>query len=136
MEVIFIAPQLWEEVERMINEGYVRLPVAALRDKRLTMTDCAVLAVIIDKAEEREVQLSAALIAAAAACSVRSVKAAVARLEACGYISVTHREGAASLFRQCEVLPPKRTARAAKKAVSESATSIEEYKAVINKFLY
>lgn len=136
MEVIFIAPQLWEEVERMVNEGYVRLPVAALRDKRLTMTDCAVLAVIIDKAEEREVQLSAALIAAAAACSVRSVKAAVARLEACGYISVTHREGAASLFRQREVLPPKRTGKAAKKAVSVAAESVQEYETVINKFLY
>lgn len=133
MKIVLIDTQLIEEAMRLRNEGFVRLPIAALRDKRLTMTAAAVLAVVLDAADNHSAELSCAQIAAAAGCSVRAVKSSVQLLEECGYIRIERRQGACSSYSCPDVLPPKRRW---KNAPQEAPEGVEEYKAVIGKFLY
>jgi len=140
MDIIIINPRIWEEVENMVNEGYLRLPVSALRDKRLTLSDAAVLAVIIDRADTAELPISSAAIAKAAACSVRTAKAAIAKLEEYGYITVTRREGYTSLYRHNSVLPPKKDTRARKSRTRAAEALTEQeaaaYSSVVGELLY
>lgn len=134
MQIVLINTQLIKEAMEMQDKGFVRLPMVALQDKRLTMSAAAVLAVILDKTDGRSATLPAQQIADAAGVSLRTAKAAIITLEECGYIIVERREGFCSSFQAPDVLPPKR--RWKKAPESKQETSIEEYKSVVNKFLY
>lgn len=139
MKIVILNPILIKEMRALSQEktrGFVRLPLAALQDKRLTMSDAAVLAVILDRVDDSSAELSSAQIAAAAGCCTRTVKSSIARLEEYGYLSVERSEGFRSRFRCPDVLPPKRRWKNAPESKQEGSTSIEEYKSVINKFLY
>lgn len=135
MVITLIDPRLIKEVAAMAAEkrGFVRLPLSALQDKRLTMSDAAVLAVILDRCDDRSAQLSAAQIAAAAGCCVRTAKSAISKLEGCGYIRVQRSAGAQSAYSCPDVLPPKRRWQ---KRAEEPAEDISAYESVIGKFLY
>jgi hypothetical protein len=136
MVITLIDPRLIKEVAAMAAEkrGFVRLPLSALQDKRLTMSDAAVLAVILDRCDDRSVQLSAATIASAAGCCVRTAKSAISKLEDCGYIRVERSVGAQSAFSCPDVLPPKRRWKNAPQSKQED--DLTAYESVINQFLY
>lgn len=135
--ITLLDPRLIKEVAEMAKarrEGFVRLPLAALQDKRLTMSDATVLAVILDVADDKTAQLSAAQIAAAAGCCVRTVKSAIHRLEECGYLLVSRSVGSQSLFSCPNVLPPKKRWKNAPQ--SKQDDDISAYESVVGKFLY
>ena len=135
MIITLIDPRLIKEVAAMAAEkrGFVRLPLSALQDKRLTMSDAAVLAVILDRCDDRSAQLSAAQIASAAGCCVRTAKSAISKLEGCGYIRVQRSAGAQSEYSCPDVLPPKRRWQ---KRAEEPVEDLSAYESVIGKFLY
>ena len=138
MVITILSPMLLKEMKEMAQakrEGFVRLPLAALQDKRLTLSDAAVLAVILDKADQESATLSAAQIADAVGCCARTVKTSIQRLEACGYLAVERSEGFKSRFRCPDVLPAKRRWKNAPESKQEDP-DIERYKSVIGKFLY
>jgi len=137
MRIVILNPLLLKELREMSRikqEGFVRLPLAALQDKRLSLSDAAVLAVILDRADNESAALSAAQIADAVGVCVRTVKSCIARLEQYGYLLVERSEGFKSRFKCPDVLPPKRRWKNAPESKQE--TDIEEYKSVVNKFLY
>ena len=116
----------------MIGGKWVRLPLEILNNERLTKTAAAVFAVIADKADGGTVQLTAAEIATAVGCCVRSVKTAVKALEKENYISVEHEQGGASIYKQL-LLEPKRRSRAKKTEKDDFDAS--KYEIFINKGL-
>lgn len=106
--VFYINPIILKEVAEMKKRGWVRLPVEALRDNRLSKNACIVLATIIDRADEDGgADLSAAQIARACNCSERTVKSCTAQLFDLGYIIIERRAGKRSRYVQCDVLNPK-----------------------------
>jgi len=133
MTITIIDPRLIKEVAAMAARGFVRLPLSALQDKRLTMSDAAVLAVILDRCDDSSAQLSAAQIASAAGCCVRTAKSAISKLEGCGYIRVQRSAGAQSAYSCPDVLPPKRRWQ---KRAEEPTEDLSAYESVIGKFLY
>lgn len=115
----------------MIGGAWVRLPLRVLQDENITKTGAAVLAAIIDKADGETAELTAAEIAAAAGCCVRSVKAATAALEQGGYIAIQRTPGGASVYKQL-CLPPKRRNNSKRK--NEPEQDFSKYDFVINNF--
>lgn len=117
---------LLKEVFRMAKTGaFVRLPVAALQDGRLSRSALIVLATVIDRTTEEGVcELSTAQIAAAATVSERSVARALNQLEELEYITVMRRAGRKSKICHNDILPPKRR-NSAKSKPSEPEVDIE-----------
>lgn len=115
---------LIKEVFTMARSGaFVRLPVTALQDSRLSRSALLVLATIIDRTtDDGACELSAAQIASAAAVSERSVARSLSQLEELDYITVVHRSGRKNKIYHNDVLPPKRRANSAK---SEPEVDIE-----------
>ena len=106
--VYYINPMILKEVAEMKKRGWVRLPVEALRDSRLSKNACIVLATIIDRTDEDGgADLSAAQLARACNCSERTVKSCTAQLYDLGYIIIERRAGKRSRYVQCDVLNPK-----------------------------
>lgn len=106
--IYYINPIILEEVREMKKRGWVRLPVEALRDQRLSKNACIVLATIIDRADQDGgATLSAAQIARACNCSERTVKSCTAQLYELGYILIERHAGKRSRYVQCDVLNPK-----------------------------
>lgn len=132
MIITILNPVLIEEMMRMKNDGFVRLPMRALQDKRLTMSAAAVLAVVLDRTDGKAAELSAAQIAASAGCSVRTVKSSLKLLQDTGYIVVEHREGYCSRFECPDVLPPKRRW---KNVPEGKQNDVSEYECVIGEIL-
>ena len=130
--VIVIDQKLIEEMMRLKNDGFVRLPMRALQDKRLTMSAAAVLAVVLDRTDGKAADLSAAQIAAAAGCSVRTVKTSLKLLQDTGYIIVEHREGYCSRFECPDVLPPKKRW---KNAPESKQNDVSAYECVVGEIL-
>ena len=116
----------------MIGGAWVRLPLRVLQDDSITKTGAAVLAAIIDRADGGEVELTAAEIAAAAGCCIRSVKTATAALERAGYISIKRTNGGASIYKQL-CLPAKRRSTK-RKQEPEQEQDFSKYDFVINQF--
>lgn len=116
----------------MIGGAWVRLPLRVLQDDSITKTGAAVLAAIIDRADGGEVELTAAEIATAAGCCIRSVKTATAALERAGYIAIQRTNGGASVYKQL-CLPPKRRSSSAKRK-QEPEQDFSKYDFVINQF--
>lgn len=108
--VYYINPLIMKEVNLMKKRGWVRLPVEALRDERLTKSACIVLATIIDRADsEGGSSLSAAQIARACGVSEHTVRRCTAQLYEYGYIIIEKVSGKRSRYVQCDVLNPKRS---------------------------
>lgn len=106
--IYYINPIILEEVREMKKRGWVRLPLEALRDQRLSKNACIVLATIIDRADkDGGATLSAAQIARACNCSERTVKSCTAQLYELGYIVIERHSGKRSRYVQCDVLNPK-----------------------------
>ena len=109
--IYYINPIILKEVATMKKKGWVRLPVEALRDERLSRSACVVLATIIDRADEDGgATLSSAQIARACGCSERTVKRCTAQLDELGYILIEREAGKRSRYVQCDVLNPKKRA--------------------------
>lgn len=107
--VYYINPIILQEVIKMKKRGWVRLPVEALRDERLSKSACIVLATIIDRADtDGGAALSVAQIARACGCSESTVKRCTNQLYELGYIVIERNAGKRSRYVQCDVLDAKR----------------------------
>lgn len=91
----------------MSSGVWYRVPDVILKDRRLTLSDVACFAVIADRADGAEAELTRAQIAELTELSDSSVKRAIQKLEKLHYISVQRQSGAASIYRQL-VLEAKR----------------------------
>ena len=91
-----------------VGKGFVRLPIKALEDKRLSRSAIIVLARLIDKADRDSCVLSFRQIATLAKVSERSARNAVKELEECDYITVIRHEGGKNEYIQNDILPPKK----------------------------
>lgn len=104
-------PKIVKEAIEMArkSKGFVRLPVEAIQDTRLSRAALTVLAIVLDRCDERgECRISHDRIAAAAGVSERTVRRAIESLEVCEYLEVVREQGKPSKYVQRDVLPPKR----------------------------
>ena len=108
-----------------MNKAWVRLPLELLRGD-LSKAACTVAAILIDRAEDGyAVEISQAALAAAAGLSQRSVRRALADLEAAGLVVQQH-TGRASCFTLAEILPPKqRRSSSQQRAAAQSGSSYD-----------
>lgn len=84
----------------MSSGVWYRVPDVILKDRRLTLSDVACFAVIADRADGAEAELTRAQIAELTELSDSSVKRAIQKLERLRYISVKRQSGTASIYRQ------------------------------------
>jgi len=88
---------------------WIRLPLLALKDEELTLSDAVVLSVIIDRADATSCKLSYSDIAEVACISERAVQRSVQSLERAGYISRKREStGSVSVYKQYALFPKKR----------------------------
>lgn len=100
--------EIRKELEQDVGKGFVRLPIEAIEDKRLTRSAMIVLAIIIDRSDNGSCKASAKMLAKDANVSEISAKRAVKELEQLGYITVIRRTGGTNEYIQNDILPPKK----------------------------
>ena len=115
------------------SQEWLRLPVRAMQDKDLTFADVCILAYIIDRVDGEKKAVSVKAIMQKTGASERQVQTSLKRLIENKYITAQTRTGAATLYTQCEVLPPKRQPKPKKEqAKNDDDFDIEDYKEFIN----
>lgn len=100
--------EIRKELEQDVGKGFVRLPIEAIEDSRLTRSAMVVLAIIIDKSDSGSCKASAPELSAAANVGIASTKRAIKELEELGYITVIRRTGGTNEYIQNDILPPKK----------------------------
>lgn len=100
--------EIREEMEKNMGKGFVRLPMAAIKDSRLTRTAIIVLSIIIDKSDKELYKASANEVAKEANVGIASTKRAIKELEELGYITVIRSKGGANKYIHNDILPPKK----------------------------
>lgn len=136
-------------MSRPSTGAWIRLPLDLLKEEGLTKTDCVVLALIIDRCYEHPEQrccISRSSLAQAADCSERQLRYSVDRLIKLGLIvrRITGRAAEYQLTGAVELLPPKRTPRAAAPVRStrprsgrptpDEIAQADEYLSLVNRF--
>lgn len=129
---------------------WVRLPVELIQQKKVTLIECAVLALIIDR---EGAELTVKEMAQNCGVSDRTVQATLKSLQEKGYISISREQGQASVYKLLQdILPPKQRGNKQKQLEAELRTlqkeaelkklkdqiqaekDIDKYSCVINKF--
>lgn len=121
----------------MNSKSFVRSPTFILEEKGISSTTKMILAVILDKTDDKKTALSYSQIAKCAGCSTRQAIRSVEILLQRGYINVEERNGKSNIYSCNDILPQKKRQTKEKRNNDDIAntTSFEEYKSVINKFL-
>lgn len=113
----------------MTDRAWVRLPMRALHDERITPSMLCVLAVLIDKCDGGSCSLSRSEIAAAAAVSTATAARAVKQLSECGYIAASSERGQRTRYTQL-VLEPKRRGGVGSRS-ERSVPDVSKYEEVV-----
>lgn len=129
------------------SSAWVRLPLAVLQDKRLTLCEAVLLSLLIDRdTGTGQVRAEAKELAELMNISERKVRASLHLLRDTGYISIQYQNGSASIYTLAEILPPKKRGQAQyqytgkkKKKADENAFCDmdhfeEDYEIFINNF--
>ena len=115
------------------SKEFLRLPVRALLDKDLTLSDVIVLSAIIDYVDDENKTMSIERIMKKTNLSNYQVRQSIKSLEKNNYITA----GKKTIYKQCEVLPPKRQSQKKEKDKKiknsfDADFDVEEYKVLIN----
>ena len=112
---------------------WIRLPIGAVKDDDLTLSDALVLAVILDYIDGESKSMSIDKIIQKTGLSNYQVRQSIKALVKAEYLTAESRAGKKTIFTQCDVLPPKRQSQ---KKQSQSQSSgqldLEKYKIFIN----
>ena len=119
------------------SKEFLRLPVRALLDKDLTLSDVIVLSAIIDYVDDENKTMSIERIMKKTNLSNYQVRQSIKSLEKNNYITAERRAGKKTIYKQCEVLPPKRQSQKKEKDKKiknsfDADFDVEEYKVLIN----
>lgn len=133
--------------EKKVGSAWVRLPLAVLQDKRLTLYEVVLLSLLIDRdAGTGQVKAEAKELAGLMSISERKVRASLHLLRDTGYISIQYQNGNASIYTVAQILPPKKrgtgqaqyTSKKKKKADENAFCDMnhfeEDYEIFINNF--
>ena len=112
---------------------WIRLPIGAVKDDDLTLSDALVLAVILDYIDGESKPMSVDKIMQKTGLKERQVQASTKNLVTAQYITAERRAGKKTIFTQCDVLPPKRQSQKKQpQSQSNSQLDLEKYKIFIN----
>ena len=113
---------------------WIRLPIGAVKDDDLTLSDALVLAVILDYIDGESKPMSVDKIMQKTGLKERQVQASIKALVKAEYLTAERRAGKKTVFTQCDVLPPKRQSqkKAQKKSGLDADFDVDEYKVLIN----
>lgn len=112
---------------------WIRLPIGAVKDDDLTLSDALVLAVILDYIDGESKPMSVDKIMQKTGLKERQVQASIKNLVTAQYITAERRAGKKTIFTQCDVLPPKRQSQKKQpQSQSNSQLDLEKYKIFIN----
>ena len=100
--------EIRKELEQDVGKGFVRLPIEAIEDSRLSRSAMIVLAIIIDRSDNGSCKASSRIISEWANVSGKSARTAIKELEQFGYITVIRRTGETNEYIQNDILPPKK----------------------------
>jgi len=119
------------------SKEFLRLPVRALLDKDLTLSDVIVLSAIIDYVDDESKAMSVDRIMQKTGLTDRAVQKSINALIKNNYITAERRAGKKTIYKQCEVLPPKRQSQKKEKDKKlksgfDADFDVEEYKVLIN----
>lgn len=107
----------------MKNESWVRMPLTVMQDERLTGISAFVYAIMVDRAVEEHVKITAQKIADVLQKQQRAVERAIKQLKDTGYITETKRgQNGSTVYTLKLILPEKkRTSEQAKKTPAPEA---------------
>ena len=114
---------------------WIRLPIGAVKDDDLTLSDALVLAVILDYIDGESKPMSVDKIMQKTGLTDRAVQKSIKNLVANKYITAESRAGKKTVFTQCDVLPPKRQStkkQSQQPQKNSSGLDLEKYKIFIN----
>ena len=116
------------------NKSWVRLPIYALKDERLTKSDTVILAMLIDIIDDdEEKEISIKRLSKTSGISDRQVIRAVKKLTECNYIEKI-RIGRTNLYKlKEEILPPKKRNNPQVKNTDKSNSFVNNFETVKNK---
>ena len=119
------------------SKEWIRLPIGAVKDKDLTLADALVLSVIIDYIDGESKSMSIDKIAQKTGLSNMQISRSIKALVKAEYIIAESRAGKKTIYKQCEVLPPKRQSQKKEKDKKikngfDADFDVEEYKVLIN----
>ena len=128
------------EIKREKKENkneFLKVPVYALLDKDLTLSDAIVFSAIIDYIDDESKAMSIERIMKKTNLSNYQVRQSIKSLEKNNYITAERRAGKKTIYKQCEVLPPKRQSQKKEKdkklkSSFDADFDVEEYKVLIN----
>ena len=119
------------------SKEWIRLPIGPVKDKDLTLADALVLSVIIDYIDGESKSMSIDKIAQKTGLSNMQISRSIKALVKAEYIIAESRAGKKTIYKQCEVLPPKRQSQKKEKDKKikngfDADFDVEEYKVLIN----
>ena len=115
------------------SKEWIRLPMGAVKDDDLTLSDALVLAVILDYIDGDSKPMSVDKIAQKTGLSDMQIHRSIKNLVATKYIATESRAGKKTVYTQCDVLPPKRPKKQPQQPQkSGSGLDLEKYKIFIN----
>lgn len=111
---------------------WIRLPIGAVKDDDLTLSDALVLAVIIDYIDTNSKPMSVDKIMQKTGLTDRAVQKSIKALVKAEYLEAESRPGKKTVYTQCDVLPPKRQSQKQSQKKQEGQLDLEKYKIFIN----
>lgn len=115
------------------SKEWIRLPIGAVQDKDLTLSDALVLAVIIDYIDTNSKPMSVDKIAKKTGLSEMQIHRSIKALIRADYLTAESRAGKKTVYTQRDVLPPKRQSqKQSQKKQEQGQLDLEKYKIFIN----